>query len=130
MRSYSLFTILLLCLAILVVDVLAFYWLQSITQLLTSSTLKTVITILFWFFTIGLIAAIIILKITIDDIDPKRKQLLISSLYGLTVSSFIPKFILLVSFRYSFLLILFFLKVSRYLLYPLLACFRDFCHFL
>ena len=48
MRSFSLFTILLLCFAILLVDVIAFYWLQSITTLITSPLLKTSINILFW----------------------------------------------------------------------------------
>ncbi len=96
MRSFSLFTILLLCFAILLVDVIAFYWLQSITTLISSPLLKTTIHLLFWVFTIGLIAAILILKLTLDNINPRRKQLLISSLYGLTVSSFIPKIIFVI----------------------------------
>ena len=96
MRSFSLFTILLLCFAILLVDVIAFYWLQSITILITSPLLKTSINILFWTFTVGLITAILVLKITLDNINPRRKQLLISSLYGLTVSSFIPKIIFVI----------------------------------
>lgn len=96
MRSYSLFSILMLCLTILLVDVVSFYWLQSITTLISSPFLKTSIHILFWIFTVSLIAAIIVLKITLDDINPKRKQLLISSLYGLTVSSFIPKIIFVI----------------------------------
>lgn len=96
MRSYSLFTILLLCVAILLVDVLSFYWLQRITHLISSSFLKNSIHVLFWMFSVGLIAAIIILKITLDDINPKRKQILVSSLYGLTVSSFIPKIVFVV----------------------------------
>ena len=96
MRSFSLFTILLLCFAILLVDVIAFYWLQSITTLITSPLLKTSINILFWTFTVGLITAILVLKITLDNINPRRKQLLISSLYGLTVSSFIPKIIFVI----------------------------------
>ena len=102
MRRYSLFTIVLLCLAILMVDILAFYWLQSITQLLTSATLKTIIYIFFWFFTIGLIISILVLKIKLDDIDSKRKNILVSSLYGLTVSSFIPKlvFVIIISILY------------------------------
>jgi len=102
MRSYSLFTILLLCLAILLVDIYTFYWLQSITQLLNSTFIITTINGLFWFFTIGLIAAIIVLKITLDDINPRRKHLLISSLYGLTISSFIPKviFVVIISILY------------------------------
>ncbi len=129
MRSYSLFTILLLCLAILVVDMLAFYWLQSITQLLASSTLKTVITILFWFFTIGLIAAIIILKVTIEDIDPKRKQLLISSLYGLTVSSFIPKFIFISIISILYFTNFIFSESESLLIVPLIGLFSGFLPF-
>lgn len=102
MRSYSFFAILLLCIAILIVDILSFYWLQDITQLLMSPFIKSTINILFWCFSIGLISAIIILKITLDDINPRRKHLLISSLYGLTVSSFIPKilFIIIISVLY------------------------------
>jgi len=96
MRSYSMKSILLLCLAILIIDFLAFYWLQSITQLILLPYLKNVIHILFWFFTIGLITSIIILKIRLDKIHPQRKQLIISSLYGLTVSSFIPKVIFII----------------------------------
>ncbi|MBD0822832.1 metallophosphoesterase [Aestuariibaculum marinum] len=99
MRSYSLFTILLLCAAILLVDVLSFYWLQRITHLINASFLKNSIHILFWIFSVGLITVIIILKITLDDINPRRKHLLVSSLYGLTVSSFIPKilFVIIIS---------------------------------
>ncbi len=96
MRRVSLFTVLLLCLAILIVDVTAFYWLQSITTLINSNFLETAINILFWVFTVGLITAIVVLKITLDDINPKRRQLLIASLYGLTVSSFIPKLIFVI----------------------------------
>lgn len=96
MKSYSLFTILLLCLAIFLVDFLAFYWLKSITNLIPSNLLKDAIHLAFWFFTIGLITSIIILKIKLDDIDPRRKQLVISSLYGLTISSFIPKIIFVI----------------------------------
>ncbi|WP_396602034.1 metallophosphoesterase [Algibacter sp. R77976] len=86
----------LLCLAILLIDIAAFYGLQSITNLIPSEALKTTINILFWTFTIGLITAIIVLKITLDNINPRRKHLLISSLYGLTVSSFIPKILFVV----------------------------------
>lgn len=96
MKSYSLFTILLLCLAILIVDILAYYWLQSIIQLITSETLITIINVVFWVFTVGLITLIILLKVTLDDINPRRKHLLISSLYGLAISSFIPKFIFVI----------------------------------
>ena len=96
MRSHSIYKILLLCFAILVIDVLAFYWLQSVTQLMSSQVLVTTINVVFWLFTIGLITAIIILKVRLDHVAVKKKQRLISSLYGLTVSSFIPKIIFVV----------------------------------
>ena len=93
MKSYSLFTIVLLCLAIIGIDVLAFFGLQPILNFINSQALKTAITITFWIFTFGLVVAILILKIRMDAVHPARKQLLVSSLYGLTISSFIPKFI-------------------------------------
>lgn len=129
MRSFSLFSILLLCLTIFLVDVMAFYWLQSITTLITSLFLKTTINILFWTFTVGLITAIITLKITLDNINPRRKQLLISSLYGLTVSSFIPKIIFVIIIS-----MLFFTKtvipekVSLFLV-PIIGLFSGFLPF-
>tara|TARA_R110002050_G_scaffold300287_1_gene468588 strand:- start:16063 stop:17283 length:1221 start_codon:yes stop_codon:yes gene_type:complete len=96
MRSYTFFAIVLLCFAILLIDALAFYWLKSIMEPIESSTIKNTIYIAFWFFTIGLIISILVLKIRLESISPYRKQLLISSLYGLTVSSFIPKLIFVV----------------------------------
>jgi predicted MPP superfamily phosphohydrolase len=45
---------------------------------------------------VGLIASIITLKVILDDINPVRKQLLISSFYGLAVSSFVPKLIFVI----------------------------------
>ena len=102
MRSLSLTSILLLCLLILIIDILAFYWLQSITQLIASITIKTIINFLFWVFTIGLISSIIVLKIRLDDINPIRKHLLVSSFFGLAISSFIPKliFVIIISILY------------------------------
>lgn len=102
MRSVSLFTIILLCFALLLVDSIAFYWLQSITQLLDSSLLKVIVNVLFVLFAVGLSTAILILKLTLDNISPVRKQLLISRFYGLGVLSFAPKviFILVISFLY------------------------------
>ncbi|MFZ2283844.1 MAG: metallophosphoesterase [Lutibacter sp.] len=88
--------------AILLVDTLAFYWLQSITKLLQSVFLQNLINIVFWLFTIGLIASIILLKIRLERMHPYRKQLLITSFYGLAVSSFIPKliFVIVISILY------------------------------
>ncbi|WP_159022867.1 metallophosphoesterase [Formosa sp. L2A11] len=96
MKSYPLPIIILLCLAILLVDAVTFYWLQSVLKWIEGDVYKYVINGLFVFFSIGLITAILVLKIRLDYIDVKRKQLLISSLYGLTVSSFVPKIIFVV----------------------------------
>ena len=128
MRSYSLFTIFLLCLAIVAVDILAFYWLQSITRLFESH-LKTLIHILFWVFTIGLVGAILILKIKLDDIDPRRKQLLISSLYGLTVSSFIPKIIFVVGISILHFLNVTFSEEESLVVVPLIGLLSGFMPF-
>ena len=102
MRSFSLFTIGLLCIAILLIDIITFYWLHSITQHIDSVFLKTGIHILFWMFTVGLIVSILTLKVTLDAISPNRKQVLISKFYGLAVSSFVPKliFVIVISILY------------------------------
>jgi hypothetical protein len=96
MRNFSIFTIILACLAILIVDIVAFYWLQSITVLIDSYIIKNSNKFLFWFFTLGLVSSIITLKFNLDKVNPKRKQILISSLYGLTISSLIPKLIFII----------------------------------
>ncbi len=96
MRAYNFFVIVLLCVFIFLVDAAAYYWLLSILELIPSSFLTTLIKILFWFFTFGLISAILILKLSLSYIDPSRRQRLISSMYGLTVSSFIPKIVFVV----------------------------------
>lgn len=121
MRSYSFFTIVLLCLAILLVDVLAFYWLVSITQIIKVSFIKIAIYVAFWFFTIGLIASIMILKVRLDDIGPRRKQLLVSSLSGLTISSFIPKIIFVVIISILYFTNYVFSKEESLLIVPLLG---------
>ena len=102
MRTYSIFVVFLLCVVIVVVDALTFYWLQSITQMIPSSGLKIAINILFWTFTIGLVSAILILKIRMETVPITKRQSLISSLYGLTISSFVPKiiFVVIVSVLY------------------------------
>lgn len=129
MRSYSLFTIILLCLAILIIDILAFFWLQSIAQLISSSSLKIIINILFWAFTFGLITAIIVLKTTLDDINPRRKQLLISSLYGLTVSSFIPKILFVIVISVLFFTNYIFSDKASLIIIPLVGLFSGFLPF-
>jgi hypothetical protein len=102
MKKVSLFQIILLCLAILLIDITAFYWLQSITRLIDSPILRTVINVLFWLFTFGLITSILVLKITLDNINPIRKQKLISRFYGLGILSFAPKliFVIVISILY------------------------------
>lgn len=102
MRSFSLFTIFMLCLAILIVDVMAFYWLQSITQPIEPKIIRTLIYTAFWVFTIGLIVSILLLKTRLDKFHRKRRQFLITSLYGLAVSSFVPKiiFVIIISILY------------------------------
>ena len=130
MRSYSIFTILVLCLLILLVDMVAFYWLQSITILLTSSFFKLLINILFWIFTTGLITAIIVLKIKLDDINPRRKHKLISSLYGLTVSSFIPKILFVIIISILFYTNYAFSEKESILIIPLVGLFSGFLPFL
>lgn len=128
MRSYSIFTIFLLCIAILIIDILAFYWLQSITRLLESN-LKTIINFLFWIFTIGLVSGILILKIKLDDIDPSRKQLLISSMYGLTVSSFIPKIIFVIVISLLYYLNVIFSESESLVVIPIIGLFSGFLPF-
>lgn len=93
MRTYPVYILLLLCLSILVVDFFAFYWLQTITALTHSPATVNMINVLFWMFTAGLIAAILIMRLRLKNMEPQRRSLLISSLYGLTVLSFVPKLI-------------------------------------
>src|SRR5699024_666059 len=102
MRSFSFFSIFLLCLAIIVVDTLSFYWLEAITAPVVSSTIKTIIDVLFWTFTVGLVTAILTLKIRMQAIPVSKRQKLTTSLYGLTVSSFVPKilFVIIISILY------------------------------
>ncbi len=87
---------------ILLVDAAAYYWLQSILELIPSPFFTALIRILFWVFTIGLIVSILTLKLSLSYLDPSRRQRLVSSMYGLTVSSFIPKiiFVIIISILY------------------------------
>ncbi len=128
MRRYSFFTVVLLCLALLFVDILAFYWLKSITQLITPIRLKTAINIAFWFFTIGLIMAILILKVSLDTINPRRRNLLVSSLYGLVVSSFIPKLIFVIIISILYFTNYVFSENEPFLIIPLIGLFSGFCY--
>lgn len=129
MRSYSLFAILLLCLLILLVDIVAFYWLQSITHGIASSFFKITINILFWVFTFGLISSIVILKVKLDDINSSRKQQLVSSLYGLTVSSFIPKVIFIIIISILYFTNYVFSETESLLIVPIVGLFSGFLPF-
>lgn len=95
MRSFPLFTIILLCVGIFIVDALAFIWLKDIISPFPIF-IQHGIKIAFWIFTAGLITAILLLKIRLDRIPARRKYLMITSLYGLTVSSIIPKVIFVI----------------------------------
>jgi predicted MPP superfamily phosphohydrolase len=129
MKSFSLFTIILLCAAILLIDILAFFWLQSITMHLASEVLKASIHVLFWIFTVGLIASIIVLKVTLDDINPIRKQVLISSFYGLAISSFIPKLIFVVVISILYYSNYIFLERESMIVVPLIGLLSGFLPF-
>lgn len=129
MRSFSLFSVFLFCIAILLVDILAFYWLQSITSLIDFSVLKISIHTLFWVFTFGLIATILILKITLDDILPSRKYLLISRFYGLAVLSFIPKLVFVIVVSVSYFSNYLFSETQSLIIVPLIGLFSGFLPF-
>jgi len=129
MRSYTFFTIILLCLALFIVDVFAFYWLQSITQLVTLAFLRNFIYVTFWIFAIGLIAAIIILRIRLESISPRRQQILITSLYGLTVSSFVPKLIFVIIITVLYFTNFVFLKEQSLLVFFIVGVFSGFLPF-
>ena len=129
MRSYSLFSIVLLCLVILCIDILAFYWLLSITRPIESVSLKTLIYILFWIFTIGLITAILLLKIKLDLVSPERQQLIISKLYGLTVSSFIPKLIFVIVISLLYFSNFMFSQETSLIVIPFIGLFSGFLPF-
>lgn len=129
MRSVPFYQILLLCVLLLLIDVMAFYWLQSITQYISNTNIKTTINILFWFFTIGLITSIIILKIRLDRIHPYRSYLLISSLYGLTISSFIPKLIFVIVISILFFTNAVINESESAIIIPILGLFAGFLPF-
>lgn len=129
MRTYSFFTIVLLCIAIVVIDILAFYWLQSITQMINSVPLRVSIHVLFWVFTIGLVTAILILKSRLDGMNPRRKHILVSSLYGLTVSSFIPKIIFVVVISLLYLTNYVFSETESLIIVPLVGLLSGFLPF-
>ncbi len=129
MKRYSFYTILFLCLAIFIIDLLAFYWLQSITQPVLLPFVNNVIYFLFWFFTIGLITAIIVLKLRLDKIHPQRKQIIVSSLYGLTISSFIPKVIFIIVISILYFTNFAFSENESFIVVPIIGVFSGFLPF-
>ena len=130
MRSYSFFTIILLCLAILLVDILSFYWLQSITRLLQSVFLQNFINIVFWIFSVGLITAIISLRLRLQIIHPYLNQLLITSLYGITIASFIPKLIFVIVISILYFSNYVFSDEESLIVIPMIGLFAGFLPFL
>lgn len=129
MRSYSIFTVFLLCILIVLVDVYTFFWLQSITQLIVSPVLKTIINILFWTFSIGLVSAILLLKIKMESVPLMRRQLLVSSLYGLTISSLIPKIIFSVIISILFFTNYVFSEAESLIIVPIVGLISGFLPF-
>ena len=129
MRRYSFFTIVLLCLVLLLVDTLSYYWLQKITTLHLSPGIKKTIDILFWFFSVGLIGSILTLKIRLDSISALRRQKLISSLYGLTVASFAPKLIFVLTISLLTLLHVVFSETASKIMVPVIGLLSGFVPF-
>lgn len=129
MKTYSIYLILFLCFVILVVDIASFYWLQYITQLINFPFLKKIINILFWIFTIGLITSILILRITLNKLQSYKKQLYVSSLFGLTVSSLIPKFVFICVISFLYFSNYFFSKQESIIIVPFVGLFSGFLPF-
>jgi predicted MPP superfamily phosphohydrolase len=113
----------------LIIDITAFYWLQSITRLIPASGLRQSINIIFWVFTAGLIFGILILKVRLDDINPTRKHILISSFYGLTVWSFIPKFIFIIVISILYFTNFVFSTTESLIVIPVIGFFSGFLPF-
>jgi len=129
MKSVSFFTIVLLCIAIFLIDITAFYWLQSITQLIDSTFLSLSIHVLFWVFTVGLIVSILRLKVTLDDISPIRKQRIISWFYGLAILSFVPKFIFVIVISIMYFTNFIFSESKSLIIVPIVGLFSGFLPF-
>ncbi|WP_299111252.1 metallophosphoesterase [uncultured Winogradskyella sp.] len=129
MRTVSLFTIFLLCCAILLVDITAFYWLKSITNLIDSAFFSISIHVLFWIFTVGLIASILVFKVILDAISPIRKQLLISRFYGLAILSFVPKLIFVIIISILYFTNFMFSESKSLIVVPIVGLFSGFLPF-
>lgn len=129
MRSYSLYVILLLCVVLLGVDIASFYWLRSIMQPIVSAEIRIGISVLFWVFSVGLITAILLLKLRMETIPMTRRQSLLSSLYGLTVSSFIPKILFVVMISILYFSNYIFSKTESRILIPVIGLIAGFLPF-
>lgn len=129
MKRVSLSNIILLCFAILLIDSAAFYWLQSITQLIDFVVIRTIINVLFWLFTVGLITSVLVLKVRLDRINPIRKQKLISRFYGLGVLSFAPKLIFVIVISILYFTNFLFSENESFLVIALVGLFSGFLPF-
>ncbi|KAA3631753.1 MAG: metallophosphoesterase, partial [Bacteroidetes bacterium] len=109
-------------------DVLAFVWLRDILGPF-STFFQNGIKIAFWTFTAGLILAILWLKIRLDRIPARRKYQLITSLYGLTVSSIIPKLIFVIVISSLFFTNEALTEQESFLFVPLAGVFAGFLPF-
>tara|TARA_R110001583_G_scaffold46977_1_gene147148 strand:+ start:1862 stop:3043 length:1182 start_codon:yes stop_codon:yes gene_type:complete len=116
-------------LVILVVDIFAFYWLISITKLISSSFIKIAIYSFYWLFTIGLISSILLLKSRLENMQAYRKQLFVSSIYGLVVSSLVPKFIFVIVISALYFTNYVFSKNESLILVPLVGLLAGFLPF-
>jgi len=125
MRKFSFLSIIWLCIALLIVDVLTFYWLQAITKPIEIPFFRPIVYTAFWVFTFGLITSIITLRATLNSIHPKRKQLFISSLYGLTVTSFFPKIIFVIIISALYFSNTFFTEEVSLIVIPLIGVFSG-----
>lgn len=129
MKSYSIYTILLLCLVILLVDIVSFYWLLSVTELINNSIIRIAIYTAFWLFSIGLIISILIMRSKLEHMQSYRKQVIVSSLYGLVVSSIIPKFIFVIVISGLYLTNYAFSKEESLIIIPLVGLIFGFLPF-
>lgn len=73
--------------------------------------------------------AIIVLKLKMDAVSLRRKQLLISSLYGLTISSFIPKLIFIIAISILHFTNYVFSETDSLIIVPIFGLFAGFLPF-
>jgi predicted MPP superfamily phosphohydrolase len=80
-------------------------------------------------FTTGLIASIIVLKITMEKINPIRRQQLISSFYGLAVLSFVPKLVFVIVISVLYLTNFMFSENESLIIVPVIGVLSGFLPF-